>query len=219
LFLCLDYGLRLMHPLMPFVTEELWQRLPHTAETKATAPSIMIAPYPQEVNTKAMADPVAATAMTATNEVVHAVRSLAQSYGLMGKKDIKVYVTTSDAASHAALADPSTAQDISTLSKTNAEVRAPGVGVTEDGCATSVVSAEVTVHLLLKGLVKPEDEIARLGKQKKKAAGALAALEKKMSAYTDKVPQGVRDGDVKKKADFEQMLATLDASIAMFEKL
>ena len=44
LYTCLDQGLRLLHPFMPFVTEELWQRLPKRPNN--STPSIMIAKYP-----------------------------------------------------------------------------------------------------------------------------------------------------------------------------
>ncbi|MEN9566903.1 MAG: hypothetical protein RLZZ69_2099 [Cyanobacteriota bacterium] len=44
LFKCLDYGLRLLHPSMPYLTEELFQRLPHRAEAKPE--SICIASFP-----------------------------------------------------------------------------------------------------------------------------------------------------------------------------
>ena len=45
LWICLDNGLRLLHPIMPFVTEELWQRLPRSPDSSAK-PSIMVAEYP-----------------------------------------------------------------------------------------------------------------------------------------------------------------------------
>jgi valyl-tRNA synthetase len=45
---CLETGLRLLHPFMPFVTEELWQRLPRRPG-QAQAPSIMVADYPAPV--------------------------------------------------------------------------------------------------------------------------------------------------------------------------
>jgi valyl-tRNA synthetase len=44
LYTCLDHGLRLLHPFMPFVTEELWQRLPRRPNDPT--PSIMVAQYP-----------------------------------------------------------------------------------------------------------------------------------------------------------------------------
>jgi valyl-tRNA synthetase len=47
LYTCLDYGLRLLHPFMPFVTEELWQRLPRIPND--STPSIMVSSYPVSV--------------------------------------------------------------------------------------------------------------------------------------------------------------------------
>lgn len=44
LYTCLDHGLRLLHPFMPFVTEELWQRLPRRPND--ATPSIMVSPFP-----------------------------------------------------------------------------------------------------------------------------------------------------------------------------
>ena len=48
LYTCLDHGLRLLHPFMPFVTEELWQRLPRRPNDPT--PSIMLAKYPTFVS-------------------------------------------------------------------------------------------------------------------------------------------------------------------------
>lgn len=50
LYTCLDYGLRLLHPFMPFVTEELWQRLPRRPND--STPSIMVASYPISVSNR-----------------------------------------------------------------------------------------------------------------------------------------------------------------------
>lgn len=50
LYTCLDYGLRLLHPFMPFVTEELWQRLPRIPND--TTPSIMVSRYPVFVSAR-----------------------------------------------------------------------------------------------------------------------------------------------------------------------
>jgi valyl-tRNA synthetase len=47
LYTCLDYGLRLLHPFMPFVTEELWQRLPRMRND--STPSIMLSSFPVAV--------------------------------------------------------------------------------------------------------------------------------------------------------------------------
>ena len=49
LYTCLDHGLRLLHPFMPFVTEELWQRLPRRPND--STPSIMLSKFPESVRT------------------------------------------------------------------------------------------------------------------------------------------------------------------------
>src|SRR5881296_1957695 len=64
----LETTLRLLHPFMPFITEELWQRLPHTGE------SIMIAPYPRVTRKQRNAD--AERQMTAVMDLVTAVRNI-----------------------------------------------------------------------------------------------------------------------------------------------
>merc|ERR1712151_1235973 len=52
LWLCIEMGLRILHPMMPFVTEELWQRLPGRGSLGGDEPeSIMLAPYPRKVET------------------------------------------------------------------------------------------------------------------------------------------------------------------------
>lgn len=48
LYTCLDHGLRLLHPFMPFVTEELWQRLPRRPND--STPSIMVSAFPVSVS-------------------------------------------------------------------------------------------------------------------------------------------------------------------------
>lgn len=94
LYTCLDHGLRLLHPFMPFVTEELWQRLPRRPTD--TTPSIMIASYPINVGhylalkltfTESMQD---SNFISSEEEkefdvvlsAVRAARSLAASYNL-----------------------------------------------------------------------------------------------------------------------------------------
>lgn len=52
LWICLDNGLRLLHPFMPFVTEELWQRLPQPAGISTKKDSIMISHYPSVVRVR-----------------------------------------------------------------------------------------------------------------------------------------------------------------------
>ncbi|CAI5746338.1 unnamed protein product [Peronospora destructor] len=76
LYVCLEFGLRLLHPSMPFVTEELWQRLPGK---RATA-SITIAPYPLPM--EGWTNPEVEANMELVKEVIHAARSVRAEYDL-----------------------------------------------------------------------------------------------------------------------------------------
>ena len=78
LYTVLDGGLKLLHPFMPFLTEEIWQRLPRRQADKT--PSIMLSRYP--TFDKTPVDEVVATDYILLNEVCAAVRSLVATYSL-----------------------------------------------------------------------------------------------------------------------------------------
>jgi valyl-tRNA synthetase len=83
LWICLDAGLRLLHPFMPFVTEELWQRLPR--QTTADSPcSIMIAEYPIAVDS--WKDELVEAQMQINIDAIKALRSMKADYNVAKMK-------------------------------------------------------------------------------------------------------------------------------------
>jgi valyl-tRNA synthetase len=80
----LEKTLRLLHPVMPFVTEEIWQRLPHEG------PSIMVAPYPLPEPGKSDVEDEAA--MDRVMRLITAIRTLRATYGVDRKRRIDVTV-------------------------------------------------------------------------------------------------------------------------------
>ena len=78
LYTCLDGGLRLLHPFMPFVTEELWQRLPRRPEDKTR--SISLAPFPEA--SEAASDPESEAAFDLVFACTKSARSIAGLYGV-----------------------------------------------------------------------------------------------------------------------------------------
>lgn len=70
LYTCLDVGLRLIHPFMPFISEELWQRLPRLGDEAAT--SLVVAAYPREG--KMRVDQGLDTHMSLVKEIIHTAR-------------------------------------------------------------------------------------------------------------------------------------------------
>ncbi len=84
LYTALEAGFRLLHPFMPFVTEELWQRLPRLPGVTEGIQTIMLAPYPLPV--PAWRDTACEADLEQAMAVVKAVRSLRAAYGLVRRK-------------------------------------------------------------------------------------------------------------------------------------
>ncbi|RHY35699.1 hypothetical protein DYB30_000825 [Aphanomyces astaci] len=190
LYLCLEFGLRLLHPIMPFVTEELWQRLPgHRSEA-----SIVIAAYPEAHHHTAWANPDAEAGMDLVKDIIHAGRSLRAEYGLANSARPACFLATDDPVLQATI--EAQVDDFCTLSKAG-ETKVLLGTAPPAGCAIHVLSDKLQLHVLLSGLVDFANEITKLNKKLQKLLPSLVALEKKRSKddYTTKVPAAVRDAD------------------------
>ncbi len=207
LAVCLDVGFRLLHPMMPFVTEELWQRLPGrglpSAAGKADSPSIMIAPYPTAFPALHRPDVEADFAVYQT--LVRAGRGLRSDADIVPSKQAGFYIVGGAAVAAAQVADLTTL-----LRASFVKVVATQVEV-EEGCAVAVVSEHASVHLLLRGLVDPTAEIAKLEKKAEKLLGDAEYLRKRMAApgYADKVPSDVQVKDTDAVAAAEAQVLVL----------
>ncbi|ETV68747.1 hypothetical protein H257_15332 [Aphanomyces astaci] len=190
LYLCLEFGLRLLHPIMPFVTEELWQRLPgHRSEA-----SIVIAAYPEAHHHTAWANPDAEAGMDLVKDIIHAGRSLRAEYGLANSARPACFLATDDPVLQATI--EAQVDDFCTLSKAG-ETKVLLGTAPPAGCAIHVLSDKLQLHVLLSGLVDFANEITKLDKKLQKLLPSLVALKKKRSKddYTTKVPAAVRDAD------------------------
>jgi len=187
----LEGSLRLMHPLMPFITEELWQRVPRPASRKA---SIAFGPYPTRDDERSALDPDAETWMDLFKPVVSAARTIRSEHNLDNKAEIKVRVRSGSPEVLAFLRGQADA--IRFLARSADPVfEAPGAG-REPGTTVSVVpSAHGPIEVLvpLKGLVTPEEESARIDRGLKKIEKDLAALDKKLGSagFVDRAPKEV----------------------------
>jgi valyl-tRNA synthetase len=84
----MDYSLRLLHPFMPFITEEIWQRLPHQGD------SIMIQDFPRYREIRD--DPQAQLEMETLMDLVSSIRSARSELGIVDRKELDAFVLTSD---------------------------------------------------------------------------------------------------------------------------
>jgi valyl-tRNA synthetase len=187
----LEASLRLMHPLMPFVTEELWQRVPR-ADGHAT--SIALAPYPGDKGEL----PDFAEARRATElfkSVVSAARTIRSEHEVHPGAEVPLEIRC-DSADARKLFETH-ASVIGFLVKTKGAVTlAPTGGARPAGSVASVVPSELgalDVFVGLKGLVTKEHELKRIDGKIKGIDKDIAALEKKLAnkGFVDRAPKEV----------------------------
>ncbi|KAG0255443.1 AP-1 adaptor complex sigma subunit Aps1 [Actinomortierella ambigua] len=215
LYTCLEGALRMLHPFMPFLTEELYQRLPRRPEDKV--PTICKSAYP--VFRKDYDDEGAEADFELVFQVIRAGRSLMADYNLI--KGAQIFV---DASPEIAKLLRSEEAGIMTLIKGCQSCKvvevAQGTKVPE-GCAASTIRDGCIVHLLVKGMVDVDAEVAKIEKKLVKVTKAHQDLVKKTqeATYVTKVREDIRATNDVKIKDYEAEIETLNKSIQMFLKL
>ncbi|KAJ3336546.1 hypothetical protein HDU93_002610 [Gonapodya sp. JEL0774] len=214
LYTVTEEGLKLLHPFMPFITEELYQRLPRRPED--TIPSIMLTKFPEAV--PRWSNPTAEKDFGVVNDVVHAVRSLMADYQV--KTNAKIFILTGTRE----------ARDLM-LSQTPAiQTLARGVSfidVRDDenhpvGCALVTVSEAIHVLLLVKGVVNIDQELSKLRKEATQVAESKAKFERDLARvpdYETKVPANVREQNDAKLREFDAKLRALATAVETFERI
>ncbi len=172
----LDQALRLLHPYMPFITEKLWQSIPHGD----TAPSLMVAHCPSTLYLQSHVNTQAEKDLALLIEVVTAIRSARARYTLAPKQQLSVVVNTAGEQAEA------NAQSLNTMSALvallgNTSSFVAGQGVSKPANSSITVADELEIFVELEGLVDFELERQRLAKEQTKLEGDRTKLEKKLS--------------------------------------
>ena len=204
LWICLESGMRLLHPFMPFVTEELWQRLPRRPGQE-TSSTIMKAAYPSAQ--PAWDNPQVESDMAYVMNVVTKTRALRADYGLVKQKPT-VYLVTKDAERAAHLA--SVTVEIATLTTSAAVEVLPPDAERPHGCGVAILDDVTAIHMGLAGILDASKEVEKLAKREIEAAVRVEQLRKKMemNTYQEKTPDAVKVVDSER---LEKMQAELEA--------
>ncbi|KAI0124004.1 tRNA synthetases class I-domain-containing protein [Xylariales sp. AK1849] len=173
LYRTLDVALRLLHPFMPFITEELWQRLPKKEGTD-NAPSIMLSAYPVFDGELDFASD--AQIYELGLRCARSARSLAAEYNVKAGGIVYIKATTVTAQS---LIDTQVASIRSLCGKTVAQLTLLGPDeAIPRGCAIFVVSTELTVLLEVGALISDVDaEVAKIRNKVQKTQTLIAKQE------------------------------------------
>ncbi len=186
----LETSLRALHPLMPYVTEELWQRFPKGGGHPA---SIALAKYPEKNH--AHVDVEIEKRMAVLQTVISAARTIRSEHEVKPATLVPLRVRTDDEPTRAWLA--SCAAVIAFLVKTKDEpVFERSGGPREAGTTVGVVPLEagsIQVLVGLKGIVTADMERARIERALKKIDQDIAIIDKKLGAkgFVDRAPKEV----------------------------
>uniref|UniRef100_A0AAY4D3G5 valine--tRNA ligase n=1 Tax=Denticeps clupeoides TaxID=299321 RepID=A0AAY4D3G5_9TELE len=210
LYTCLDVGLRLLSPIMPFVTEELFQRLPRRS-TKDSPPSISVTSYPESSEFCWHSEVVDAE-MEFVMTVVRTIRSLRADYNLT-KTRADCYLQCIDSESTCLVQKYSL--QLQTLSYSQAIHAVCGTDAAiPQGCAVAIASDKCTVHLMLK-------EVAKLTAKKGELVKQMDKLSEKMAKndYREKVPIKVQEMDAEKLRQSQTELQKAIEAIENFKRM
>ncbi|CAB1456282.1 unnamed protein product [Pleuronectes platessa] len=216
LYTCLEVGLRLLSPLMPFVTEELYQRLPRR-RPQSDPPSISVTSYPETEEFCWQSDEVDRN-MEFVMTVIKTIRSLRSDYNL-NKTRADCYLECTDSAT-ASLVQQYSLQ-IQTLSHSQAIIPLTANQPVPEGCAVAIASDRCTVNLMLKGLIDSEKEVAKLMTKKGDLEKQMEKLREKMakSDYKEKVPTKVQEQDAEKLRQSQTELEKVTEAVDNFRKM
>ena len=194
--------LKLLHPFMPFITEEIWQSLPHAGE----GPSIMVAKWP--VYDEALSFPREEADFQKVMDVIKAVRNRRAEMNVPPAKKARVCIET---------AEPEVFRAGAPFLERLASAASVEVGERFDlPGAVQVVTPAAKALIPMDELIDKEKELARLRKEKEKCLSDIAFVEKKLQneSFVAKAPAQVVEAERKKIEVSRQHLAKLEESIA-----
>ncbi|MBJ7647081.1 valine--tRNA ligase [Weissella confusa] len=199
----LDNTLRLLHPIMPFVTEAIWQEMPHDGE------SIVVAAYP-EVKVE-LDNPTAEADFQSLTDLIKAVRTIRTEANAPMSTEIDVLIKTSD--ENLARIFDENSDYINRFVKPksleiSADVAAPKLAMTQ-------IISGAEVYVPLEELIDLDEEIARLQGDLKKFAGEVKRAEGKLGneKFVNNAPEAVVAEEREKLADWQAKLAATESRL------
>lgn len=213
----LDVSLRLLHPVMPFVTEKVWDALPASGLGRAAADGegdarfLMLAAWPEPADFKMFVNDVAEHDFELAKSLVSVVRSTRARYRLSPKEELDVAVRAS-------------VEDCAVLKAQHDFICGVGrvgaltasVGQQKPEGAVSVVDGGLEVFVVVGGLVDLAAEVAQLRKGLAKAEGELAGVTKTLgnAGFVAKAAPAIIERKRSQQAELEQTVERLKAQIA-----
>jgi len=192
--------MQLLHPFCPFITEEIWQSLPHEGE------SIMVSRYP--VFDKTLSFPEEERRISALIEVIRAIRNRRAEMNVPPSRKAHLYVV-SDGSIFGQSFTPFFCKLASASDVTYCDSHS-------DDSAVQIVTPDATVFIPLSDVIDRDKELARLTKEKENLLREIERGEKKLANenFVAKAPAAVIEGERSKLAGYRAKLAGVEAALA-----
>lgn len=202
----LSNTLKLLHPFMPFITEEIWLSLPHEGE------SIVIANWP--IADDALSFPAEAAQMEMMKGALKAVRNKRAEMNIPPSKKAAMFIVTD----HTELFQNGAVFFQKLASASDVTVLKDKSSVGENTVAVIVDGAQI--YIPLGELVDFEKELKRLEEEKKHLLGEIKRVEGKLSnkGFVDKAPARVVEEEKAKGEKYREMLQKVEESLSAFQK-
>ncbi|SCW01863.1 LAFE_0E08944g1_1 [Lachancea fermentati] len=213
LYVLLDNALRLIHPFMPFITEEMWQRLPKNSSAVESIVKASFPTYRSDFdNEKAALD------YELVLDITKEARSLLAQYNIL--KNGKVFIESGN--EHYFETSVSQRDSIVSLIKAIDEVTVvKSASEVPEGAVLQAVTPEVNVHVLVKGHVDIEAEISKTKKKLEKTLKTKEGIEKIMKSkdYEAKANEQAKELTMTRLENTVAEIEGLEATISNLERL
>jgi valyl-tRNA synthetase len=188
--------LKLVHPFMPFITEELWQLI----EERKDGESISTSKYPK-LNSD-LIKPSAESEMEMVQGIVYSIRNIRGEMNIPPSKSIDAHIKSSEVKKHQI-------DYIKKLAKVDKVIA--GEDVEKPGASASAVFGNSEIYIPLKGLIDLDVERGRMAKEISRLEGSLKGLEKKLSndKFVNNAPVDVVEKEKSKQRDWAGKLDKL----------
>ena len=196
--------LKLLHPFMPFITEEIWQTLPHEGET------IMLASFPEYSESLNFA--AEETEFSRVMEAVRAVRSRRAEMNVPASKKAEVYIATAHTDTF-----KTCAVFFSRLASAS-EVKVAGEW--DMAGAVSIVTSDAKIYIPMDQLIDFEAEKKRLEKEKTETEKLLAGVMAKLNneAFVSRAPKNIVDNQREAAERLNKKLSLIDESMKALDR-
>ena len=202
-------ALELLHPFMPFITEEIWQKLPHEGET------IVLAAYPEYK--EAYADAAASADMGMMIEMIKAIRNLRAEMKVPLGQKAKLILAAAEREKDII------AENAGYLDKMAAVDEVEFIALSDDAPkgAAAAILGDIRIYMPLAGLIDMDKEKARLAKEMEKTEKEIARLEGKLGnqGFLAKAPAEVVEGEKAKLDAARKRLDGFRETLAILEEV